>query len=67
MRKRGFHNKFIEERSTARGREMRELLIKNFDYQENKNLFVVEDAMGQHSEESWSGRMDNILKIFFSN
>lgn len=67
VREGGFHNRFIEERATARGREMRELLIKNFGYQENENLFVVEDAIGQHSEESWSGRMDNILKIFFGN
>jgi hypothetical protein len=65
VREGGFHNEFIEERATARGREMQELLIKNFGYQENQNLFVVEDPIGQHTEESWSGRMEHILKIFF--
>ena len=66
IREGGFHNSFIEERATARGREMRDLLIRDFGYRYNENLFVVEDAIGQHSEESWSGRMENVLKIFFS-
>lgn len=65
IREGGFHNHFIEERATVRGREMRQLLVEKCGYREGENLFVIEDAIGQHTEESWGGRMDNILKIFF--
>lgn len=65
VREGGFHNAFIEERATARGREMREILVRDFGYRENANLFVVEDIIGQHTEESWSGRMEKVLNIFF--
>jgi pimeloyl-ACP methyl ester carboxylesterase len=65
VREGGFHNEFIEERATARGREMRDILVREFGYQENENLFVVEDPLGQHTEESWSGRMEYILNLFF--
>lgn len=65
VREGGFHNSFIEERATARGREMRDILVKDFGYRENENLFVVEDPTGEHTEESWSSRMENALKIFF--
>jgi pimeloyl-ACP methyl ester carboxylesterase len=65
VREGGFHNEFIEERATVRGREMRDLLVRDFGYREGENLFVVEDAIGQHTEESWSGRMENVLKLFF--
>jgi S-formylglutathione hydrolase FrmB len=65
VREGGFHNSFIEERATARGREMRDILIKDFGYQENKSLFVVEDPSGEHNEESWSKRVENVLEIFY--
>jgi pimeloyl-ACP methyl ester carboxylesterase len=65
VREGGFHNSFIEERATARGREMRYILVKDFGYRENEDLFVVEDPLGEHTEESWSSRMENVLKIFF--
>ncbi len=65
VREGGFHNQFIEERATIRGRQMRDILIQQFDYQENINLFIVEDIIGQHSEKSWSGRVENMLKIFY--
>lgn len=65
VREGGFHNSFIEERATVRGREMRDILVKDFGYRENENLFVVEDPTGEHTEESWSSRMENVLKIFF--
>jgi hypothetical protein len=63
----GFHNSFIEERATTRGKEMRSLLINKFAYQENKDLFIVEDSLGQHGEESWSMRVENVLQIFYGN
>lgn len=65
VREGGHHNESIEERATARGREMRDLLIRNFGYRENEDLFVVEDPFGQHTEESWSERMENVFKLFF--
>jgi hypothetical protein len=63
----GFHNSFMEERATIRGNQMRSLLINKFGYQENKDLFIVEDTIGQHWEESWSARVENILQIFYGN
>ncbi|MGB3560463.1 MAG: alpha/beta hydrolase-fold protein [Geitlerinemataceae cyanobacterium] len=66
VREGGNHNQLIEERSAARGREMRDLLIRKFGYRENEDLFVVEDSSGQHTEESWSARMENVLRLFFS-
>lgn len=65
IREGGHHNAFFEERATARAREMRDLLIHEFGYKDHQNLFTVEDPIGQHSEESWSGRMDYVLKLFF--
>ncbi|MDJ0843381.1 alpha/beta hydrolase [Crocosphaera sp.] len=65
IREGGYHNSFIEARATVRGREMRDLLINKFGYRYNENLFVVEDPIGQHSEESWSGRMETVLQNFF--
>ncbi len=65
IREGGHHNSFIEARATVRGREMRDLLINKFGYRYNENLFVVEDPIGQHSEESWSGRMESVLQNFF--
>jgi pimeloyl-ACP methyl ester carboxylesterase len=60
-----FHNEFIEARATGRGREMRDLLLHDFGYILNQNLFAVEDPSGDHTEESWSRRVPNVLKIFF--
>lgn len=67
VREGGFHNQYIEERATARGREMRDLLIQQFGYREHENLFVVEDAQGQHTEESWAARMEQALPLFFGD
>lgn len=63
----GEHNSFIEERTTLRGREMRDLLQNEFGYQLNQSLFVVEDPHGDHREGSWSRRLPNVLKIFFGS
>jgi pimeloyl-ACP methyl ester carboxylesterase len=64
VREGGWHNKVIEARATARGREMRDLLVGECGYREGENLFVVEDAWGEHTEESWSARLENVLPIF---
>ncbi|MBD2101399.1 alpha/beta hydrolase [Leptolyngbya sp. FACHB-261] len=63
----GEHNSFIEERATARGREMRDLLQKDFGYRLNDDLYVVEDPAGDHTEESWQRRIPNVIKIFFGH
>lgn len=65
IREGGFHNGFMEERAAARGREMGDLLIQKLGYREQEDLFMVEDPMGDHTEESWSRRVENVLKIFF--
>ena len=48
----GFHNSFVEERATARGRELDQLLQENFGYVQNVNLKTVEDVAGVHDETS---------------
>ena len=65
IRKGGEHNSFIEERATSRGKEMGEILVHKFGYKQGQNLFMVEDPYGEHTEESWSNRSENILKLFF--
>jgi predicted alpha/beta superfamily hydrolase len=67
LREGGFHNAFIEERATARGREMREILMNDFGYHLNQDLFVVEDPQGDHTEESWARRIPSALKLFFGH
>ncbi|MGK7891246.1 MAG: alpha/beta hydrolase [Leptolyngbyaceae cyanobacterium] len=60
-----FHNDFIEARTTARGQELQELLTKRYNYTLNQDLFVVEEAQGEHSELSWRRRVPAVLKLFF--
>ncbi|MGK7933411.1 MAG: alpha/beta hydrolase [Microcystaceae cyanobacterium] len=67
VREGGHHNRVIEERATARGREMRGLLINQFGYQDQQNLWTVEDAEGEHDEASWSRRLEDILPLFYSS
>lgn len=55
----------LEERARIRGWEMKDLLTKEFGYQENVDLFTIEDPIGKHDEESWGGRLEMILKLFF--
>lgn len=54
-----------EARARSRGQEMKQVLIQEFQYQENINLFTVEDPLGQHHEVSWGARLPMILKLFF--
>jgi len=65
IREGGEHNEWIEARATDRSRELTNILVQEFGYRHHENLFVVEDPIGQHSEESWGGRMENILQLFF--
>jgi enterochelin esterase-like enzyme len=60
----GPHNEYIEERATARGREMVELLHRDFGYQIGTDLIVYEDPLGRHQEASWGRHMPRILKWF---
>ncbi len=48
-----------------RCQEMRQLLTQEFGYQENVNLFTVEDLLGKHHIPSWRGRLPRILQLFF--
>ncbi len=61
----GFHNEFIEARATVRGRELRDLLVKEFGYRLDESLCVVEDAEGEHTEESWERRLPQVLCWFY--
>ncbi|MGK7947103.1 MAG: alpha/beta hydrolase [Microcystaceae cyanobacterium] len=65
IREGGHHNAVIEERATARGREMKALLMEKFGYQEDHNLWTVEDTEGEHNEESWSRRLEYVLPLFY--
>ncbi|ANV86608.1 alpha/beta hydrolase [Picosynechococcus sp. PCC 7117] len=54
-----------EARARLRGQEMRSLLIEEFQYQENVNLFSLEDPLGRHDELTWGDRLETILQLFF--
>lgn len=54
-----------EDRARVRSYEMRNLLTQEFGYQENVDLFTVEDLLGHHKIESWRGRLPMILQLFF--
>jgi hypothetical protein len=61
-----FHNNFIEDRTTRRGRELQELLINSYGYTPGKDLMVVEDPQGEHSEKSWHRRVPATLTWVFN-
>jgi enterochelin esterase-like enzyme len=62
VRSGGTHNAIIEDRATMRGREMATLLEGSFGYTKGKDLFTVEDPLGEHDELSWKRRFGNALK-----
>jgi Putative esterase len=62
----GLHNESIEERATARGREMVNLLQQEYHYEIAKDLIVYEDPAGEHNELSWARRMPRVLRFFDS-
>jgi hypothetical protein len=64
VRNGGPHNEFIEERSTARSREMSQILQEDFGYRLGIDLEIFEDPHGEHQEWSWSRRMPRILSWF---
>ena len=60
----GLHNESIEERATARGREMVKLLQEEYGYRVNDDFVVYEDPEGEHNEQSWARRMPRVLEFF---
>ena len=62
-----FHNDFIEDRTTKRGRELRDLLINAHGYTPGEDLMVVEDSEGEHSEKSWHRRAPAMLTWVFGS
>jgi predicted alpha/beta superfamily hydrolase len=64
MRQGGPHNASIEERATYRGREMADLLIREFGYQIGTDLMVYEDPRGEHREESWGKHVPRVIEWF---
>jgi predicted alpha/beta superfamily hydrolase len=52
----GASNASIEERATARCREMVALLQHCYGYQMGDELVVYEDPEGKHDEQSWRGK-----------
>ena len=62
-----FHNNFIEDRTTKRGRELRDLLINAHGYTPGEDLMVVEDPEGEHSEQSWHRRVPAMLTWVFGS
>jgi predicted alpha/beta superfamily hydrolase len=63
----GLHNESIEERATARGREMVKLLQQKYDYKIGNDLIVYEDPAGEHNEKSWGRRVPRVLEFFVNN
>jgi predicted alpha/beta superfamily hydrolase len=60
----GLHNESIEERATARGREMVNLCQQHYSYEIGKDLITYEDPDGEHNEQSWTRRMPRVLEFF---
>jgi enterochelin esterase-like enzyme len=60
----GPHNACIEERATSRGREMAGILVGRFGYRLGYDLIVVEDDVGEHTEETWGRRLPPVLRHF---
>lgn len=62
VREGGTYNSVIEERATARGREMATLLQgAPYGYVRDRDLFTVEDPQGEHEEVSWGRRLGGAL------
>jgi enterochelin esterase-like enzyme len=64
IRAHGPHNASIEERATARGREMVDLLQRDYGYVLGEELFAREDPRGDHTERSWARRVSAVLELF---
>jgi enterochelin esterase-like enzyme len=60
----GLHNESIEERATARGREMVKLCQQEYSYSIGKDLIAYEDPDGEHNEHSWARRLPRVLEFF---
>jgi Putative esterase len=60
----GLHNESIEERATARGREMVNLCQHEYAYEIGNDLIAYEDPDGEHNEQSWARRMPKVLEFF---
>lgn len=52
----GFHNAELEDLATIRGREMVDLLLREYKYKVNHEIFVFEDKAGGHDEIAWGRR-----------
>lgn len=64
VRSGGLHNQSLEERATARGREMALLLEREYEYRSGANLIVHEDPDGCHDEQSWGRQIPKIVAFF---
>lgn len=62
----GPHNAEIEEHATARGREMADILVKDFGYEIGRDLSIEEDPRGEHNEITWGRHIPRVLEFFFA-
>jgi predicted alpha/beta superfamily hydrolase len=60
----GASNACIEERATARCREMVALLQHRYGYRMGDELVVYEDPEGKHDEQSWARQAPKVLEFF---
>lgn len=60
----GFHNTFIEDGATRRGREMEALLRATYGYTDVE-LRTVADPIGAHDEASWARRFPDVVRWLF--
>lgn len=72
----GEHDAIVERLATLRGREMAELLVRDFGYRRqdfgpddtprrDADLFVHEDRVGGHDEAAWRFRFGLAMQAFF--
>lgn len=61
VRRGGAHNSVIEDAATRRGREMQGILTGTYGYVGGRDLFALEDPVGEHDELSWGRRLRDAL------
>jgi pimeloyl-ACP methyl ester carboxylesterase len=62
VRSGGFHNEVIEAMATNRGREMGDVLTRDFGYVRGEDLQTFEDPTGGHDEDAWARRVPLALR-----
>lgn len=61
----GYHNSLIEAQAAEKSEEMIHLLVQEYGYTLEKDLFKYVDEIGGHNEQAWAYRFGLILKQYY--